>query len=100
MKRFDLDAHLNLVDACPIEPLNESQRDDLAAMLARPALLRVQKELLLLINGEMNQMAYTDLSKEQALLAIARMQGKIAGIRTFFDVLADVYNAAIQEKTQ
>lgn len=97
MKPFPLDAHLDVVEATKPEALLESSRDELLLLLNRPALLRVQKELLLLINGEMNQLTYTDLTKEQALLAIARTQGKIAGIRAFFDVVSDLYNAAILE---
>ena len=100
MKNFPIDSHLDVVEATRVEALSESQRDELVLLLNRPALLRVQKELLLLINGEMNAMTYTDLGKEQALLAIAKSQGKIAGIRAFFDVITDLYNAAVQEEVK
>lgn len=93
---LDLDEHLDLVDKQSAS-LGAAEADDLLVILRRRPVLVLQKQILLRINGQLNRLAATDLSKEGALLEAARTQGVIQGLRHFFDIAAELLSEAEPE---
>lgn len=94
---LDLDEHLDLVEREAKAVLGAAEASDLLVMLRRRPLLAFQKQLLLRINGQLNRLAMTDLSKDGALIEAARVQGTIQGLRSFFEIAAELLSEAEPE---
>lgn len=91
---FNADELLAEIEKREPKPLTVEEADALTRGLFSPAFLRLQKEIILTINGALNRLATIDLTKDGAMLDVARVQGTITGLRAFFDLATDLLNAA------
>lgn len=91
---FSVDELMAEIEKFHTNALTVEQADMLTKSLFSPAFLRLQKEIILTINGAMNRLSTIDLTKDQALLDVAKLQGTITGLRAFFDLATELLNAA------
>lgn len=99
MSVLNLDAHLAFIERDTREELTVAEASTLEIDLKRTPWVVVQKHILQVINGKLQFLSTLDLSKENAMLTAARLQGEIAGLRTFFDIAADLLSKS-QEKEE
>ena len=83
---FDLDQWIDEVTKESLAGLGERDRAELRALLRLPSFRKVGGLLFQELNGHVHSLTMID---PQEAVAIAAIQGKIAGIRSLFNTLFD-----------
>ena len=99
MSVLNIDEHLTFIEREAKEVLTVSEASTLEIDLKRAPWTVVQKHILQVINGKLQFLTTLDLSEPNAMLKAARIQGEISGLRTFFDIAADLLSMS-QEKEE
>lgn len=97
MSVLNIDEHLSFIDREAKEILTVSEATTLEVDLKKAPWTVVQKHILQVINGKLQFLTTLDLSEPNAMLRASRLQGEISGLRTFFDIAADLLSKS-QEK--
>ena len=95
---FDLDVLMDKVAGEVREKLPEGEIIALLTEAYSPHWLVVQSILNKEINGKLNALTKEDVSKEGAMLRIAKLQGEIEGIRRFWYVFEEVVTNPVEVK--